>query len=152
VGPVTRHPIESIMLDEWPDATAIADFGIDSQEPYEALYYPVRRHQIMPEILDRAPGKPPTTLKQGVSWNARLGPRQLSLPGAFFVFGASLVQLLHGDCPKSKSGRQDLNLRPLDPQSSALARLRHAPIGVLDKPSQPPGSRRTDERNGEYRR
>jgi hypothetical protein len=27
-----------------------------------------------------------------------------------------------------KSGRQDLNLRPLDPQSSALAKLRHAPI------------------------
>ena len=27
----------------------------------------------------------------------------------------------------AKSGRQDLNLRPLDPQSSALARLRHAP-------------------------
>ena len=26
-----------------------------------------------------------------------------------------------------KSGRQDLNLRPLDPQSSALARLRHVP-------------------------
>ena len=26
-----------------------------------------------------------------------------------------------------KSGRQDLNLRPLDPQSSALAKLRHAP-------------------------
>ena len=25
------------------------------------------------------------------------------------------------------SGRQDLNLRPLDPQSSALAKLRHAP-------------------------
>ena len=28
---------------------------------------------------------------------------------------------------KVMSGRQDLNLRPLDPQSSALARLRHAP-------------------------
>ena len=26
-----------------------------------------------------------------------------------------------------KSGRQDLNLRPLAPQASALARLRHAP-------------------------
>ena len=26
-----------------------------------------------------------------------------------------------------KSGRQDLNLRPFDPQSNALARLRHAP-------------------------
>jgi hypothetical protein len=25
------------------------------------------------------------------------------------------------------SGRQDLNLRPFDPQSNALARLRHAP-------------------------
>ncbi len=34
-------------------------------------------------------------------------------------------------CPV-QSGRQDLNLRPLDPQSSALARLRHAP-------SQQPG-------------
>ena len=30
-----------------------------------------------------------------------------------------------------KSGRQDLNLRPLDPQSSALARLRYAPISAL---------------------
>jgi hypothetical protein len=28
---------------------------------------------------------------------------------------------------EEQSGRQDLNLRPLDPQSSALARLRHAP-------------------------
>ena len=28
-----------------------------------------------------------------------------------------------------KSGRQDLNLRPSDPQSDALARLRHAPDG-----------------------
>ena len=27
-----------------------------------------------------------------------------------------------------KSGRQDLNLRPHDPQSCALAKLRHAPI------------------------
>jgi hypothetical protein len=56
VRPVTRHLIESILLDAWPDATAVADFGIDSQEHYEALYYPVRRHQIMPETLDRALG------------------------------------------------------------------------------------------------
>ena len=28
---------------------------------------------------------------------------------------------------EEKSGRQDLNLRPLDPQSSTLAKLRHAP-------------------------
>ena len=34
---------------------------------------------------------------------------------------------------RRESGRQDLNLRPLDPQLSALARLRHAP-----KPSEVP--------------
>ena len=34
-----------------------------------------------------------------------------------------------------KSGRQDLNLRPLDPQSSALARLRHAPNSVRRRPA-----------------
>jgi hypothetical protein len=56
VRPVTRHLIESILLDAWPDATAVADFGIDSQEHYEAIYYPVRQHQIMPETLDRAVG------------------------------------------------------------------------------------------------
>jgi hypothetical protein len=30
-----------------------------------------------------------------------------------------------------ESGRQDLNLRPLDPQSSALAKLRHAPKNII---------------------
>ena len=29
--------------------------------------------------------------------------------------------------PQKKSGRQDLNLRPLAPHASALAKLRHAP-------------------------
>ena len=39
--------------------------------------------------------------------------------GACKVFNANKLK---------KSGRQDLNLRPLDPQSSALAKLRHAPL------------------------
>lgn len=56
VRPVTRHLIESILADAWPNATAIRDFGIESQEHYESLYYPVRQHQIMPETLDRAMG------------------------------------------------------------------------------------------------
>ena len=34
---------------------------------------------------------------------------------------------------QNKSGREDLNLRPLDPQSSALSRLRHAPMWVVSK-------------------
>ena len=36
--------------------------------------------------------------------------------------------LMRVSAASEKSGRQDLNLRPLDPQSSALARLRYAPI------------------------
>src|SRR5262245_56965849 len=56
VSPVTRHLIECILLDAWPNHRALVDFGIDSQEHYEALYYPIRRHQIMPETLDRAMG------------------------------------------------------------------------------------------------
>jgi hypothetical protein len=32
-----------------------------------------------------------------------------------------------------KSGRKDLNLRPSDPQSDALSRLRHAPIWDLQQ-------------------
>jgi hypothetical protein len=32
----------------------------------------------------------------------------------------------------SQSGREDLNLRPLAPHASALAGLRHAPIGKED--------------------
>ena len=35
-----------------------------------------------------------------------------------------------------QSGREDLNLRPLDPQSSALTRLRYAPKGKSRHPSR----------------
>ena len=56
VRPVTRRLIESLMLDSWPNHTAIVDFGIDSQAHYEALYYPVREGHIMPLALDDALG------------------------------------------------------------------------------------------------
>ncbi len=56
VRPVTRRLIESLMLDVWPNHTAIVDFGIDSQAHYEALYYPVREGNIMPLALDEALG------------------------------------------------------------------------------------------------
>ena len=45
------------MLDAWPRAGAIVDFGLKSQEHYEALYYPVREGEITPEQLDAALGK-----------------------------------------------------------------------------------------------
>ena len=56
VRPVTRNLIESVMLDSWPDHAAIVDFGIDSQKHYEALYYPIREHEISPKRLDEALG------------------------------------------------------------------------------------------------
>lgn len=56
VRPITRGLIEAIMLDIWPNHTAIVDFGIDSQAHYEALYYGVRDGTIMPLALDDAVG------------------------------------------------------------------------------------------------
>lgn len=56
VRPVTRNLIESVMLDSWPDHAVIVDFGIDSQEHYNALYYPIREREISPKQLDEALG------------------------------------------------------------------------------------------------
>jgi len=53
----TRNLVESLMLDVWPRAGAIVDFGLKSQEHYEALYYPVREGEITPEQLDASLGK-----------------------------------------------------------------------------------------------
>jgi hypothetical protein len=57
VRPVTRQLIESVLLDAWPSHPAvIVDFGLDSQEHYEALYYPIRNREILPQALDEALG------------------------------------------------------------------------------------------------
>jgi hypothetical protein len=53
----TRNLVESLMFDVWPRSGAIVDFGLKSQEHYEALYYPVRAGEITPEQLDAALGK-----------------------------------------------------------------------------------------------
>lgn len=57
VRDTTRNLVESIMLDVWPRRGAIVDFGLKSQEHYEALYYPLREGEITPEQLDAALGK-----------------------------------------------------------------------------------------------
>lgn len=54
--PVTRDLIESVLMDASPGAAAIVDFGLDSQEHYEALYYPIRQGEITPTALDEALG------------------------------------------------------------------------------------------------
>lgn len=57
VRDTTRNLVEAIWLDAWPRSGAIVDFGLKSQEHYEALYYPVRNGEITPEALDAALGK-----------------------------------------------------------------------------------------------
>jgi hypothetical protein len=56
VRDTTRNLVESLKLDVWPRAGAIVDFGLKSQQHYEALYYPVREGEITPEQLDAALG------------------------------------------------------------------------------------------------
>ena len=53
----TRNLLEAIWADEWPRIGAVVDFGLRSQEHYEALYYGVRAGEIGPEALDAALGK-----------------------------------------------------------------------------------------------
>jgi hypothetical protein len=52
--PTTRHLIHSLLLDTWPNLGTCADFGIHSQQQYEALYYPVRAQELTPDALDAA--------------------------------------------------------------------------------------------------
>jgi hypothetical protein len=52
----TRNLIHSVLLDVWPRHAAIVDFGINTQEHYEALYYPLKHGDFTPEQLDAAMG------------------------------------------------------------------------------------------------
>lgn len=56
VRETTRNLVTSILMDEWPRRAAVVDFGIDSQKHYEALYYPIREAEILPQALDAALG------------------------------------------------------------------------------------------------
>jgi hypothetical protein len=56
VRDTTRNLVEAIWLDVWPRSGAIVDFGLKSQEHYEALYYPVRDGEVTAEALDAALG------------------------------------------------------------------------------------------------
>jgi len=60
VRPLTTKLIDAIRLDLHPDSNAvICDFGIVSQQHYEALYYPVRDGEIKAEKLDSVLGNGP---------------------------------------------------------------------------------------------
>jgi len=60
IRPLSRRVYDAIMSDVWPDGpAAIVDFGLESQEHYEALYYPVRAGEVTLEALDQALGSGP---------------------------------------------------------------------------------------------
>jgi hypothetical protein len=87
VGDTTHYLVEAIRLDVSPRGYAIVDFGLDSQEHYEALYYPVREGEITPEQLDAAfghgekltalaraaPSNPHKDIEFHTSWDVLLG-------------------------------------------------------------------------------
>jgi hypothetical protein len=52
--PTTRSLVMSMLMNSWPSAAAVADFGIDSQKHYEALCRPIQEAEIMPQALDAA--------------------------------------------------------------------------------------------------
>jgi hypothetical protein len=56
VRDTTKNLIDSVLWDIWPHNATIIDFGLDSQEHYEALYYPIREFEVMPKELDAALG------------------------------------------------------------------------------------------------
>lgn len=56
VRAVTQDLIDCMMLDVWPRNAAVCDFGLNSQEHYEALYYPIRAGEVSAEELDDALG------------------------------------------------------------------------------------------------
>ena len=56
VRPVAQDLFNSLMWDVWPRPAAQVDFGLKTQEHYEALQGPVRTGEIHAEDLDRVLG------------------------------------------------------------------------------------------------
>ena len=56
VRPTAQNCFESLMLDIWPRAAAIVDFGLDSDEHYAALKYCVKHDGVTAEQLDQVLG------------------------------------------------------------------------------------------------
>ena len=53
-SPGARNLIRAIFNDVWPSLQAMTEFGIESQEHYEALYYPIRNGELEPAELEAA--------------------------------------------------------------------------------------------------
>jgi len=56
VSPVTQNLFDSMVMDMWPRPAACVDFGIDTQNHYEALHAAIREGELTPEKLDEILG------------------------------------------------------------------------------------------------
>jgi hypothetical protein len=128
VRPVTRNLIESVTADAWPRAAAIVDFGIDSQQHYEALYYPIRNGEIAPSVLDAAMGN-----------GARLTELTRHAPGnphKEILFHTSWDELL-GREPWQAEQQADSSTVAADTQSDQAAARPRADAGARAQPPHP---------------
>lgn len=100
VKPVTRSLIEAIMFDVYPTPAAANDFGIASQQHYEAIYYPLRNDEISFAQLDTAYGNGPkiTELVNAAPSNPHKG----------IVFETPWEVIL-GHQPAGKDGKKSLD-------------------------------------------
>jgi hypothetical protein len=56
VSEATRDLIRAVVQDTWPPDASVDQFGIRSQEHYDALYHPLRHGEITREQLEAARG------------------------------------------------------------------------------------------------
>ncbi len=96
VRDTTRNLMQCVMMDGWPRSGAIVDFGLDSQQHYESLYYPIRNDEIAPSVLDAAmghgakltelvraaPSNPHKDIEFYTSWDSLLGREKPEAPAA----------------------------------------------------------------------
>lgn len=60
---VTQDIWDSMLLDVWPRMAAVVDFGLDTQEHYNAFHEVVRQRLATIEELDEALGSGPALTK-----------------------------------------------------------------------------------------
>lgn len=122
VRPVTRSLIQAIALDVPPTPAAANDFGIASQEHYEALYYPLRNDEItfrqlddaygngpkLTELVSAAPSNPHRAIVFETPWDHILGAPEKQEPAAerASVLGYPLPQPGPGPEPQQAQQRR----------------------------------------------
>lgn len=117
----TRNLVEAIWLDTWPRNAAVVDFGLRSQEHYEALYYGVRAGEITPEALD-------ATLGKGQELTA-LARSSRSNPHRDITFGTDW------DLSPPESGREARGVVPSGADALAEPQRLPSPSQIIADPS-----------------